>query len=202
MTFGASWVPVLTARGTGSTSSSITTGSGRGNTWTSEDRFPQCRTAWKGEYAWSISLLKTYNGQRFLSKYSIYNMKTYGLFYNISPESYPNMACTLFMQSVPSIVKICPSPPLRRSSSSKLSMASDICNWNITQAGGCICCSYQIFFNRHKLKIFMGAIETSWAHKEKRLLHDTSDIKTMCSFSPRVNLKRWHFIHKVMNIHH
>ena len=52
-------VPVWTVLGIGSTSSSTITGSGRGKTWTSEDRFPQRRTAWKGEYAWSISLLET-----------------------------------------------------------------------------------------------------------------------------------------------
>lgn len=187
MTSEACWVPVLTARGMGSTSSSITTGSGRGNTWTSEDRLPQCSTAWKGEYAWSMSLLKTYKGHRFLNTYTTRGNVVYSTIY---PQSYPNMACTLFMQSGPSVVKICPSPPLRRSNSSKLSMASDICNWNITRAGGCICC---YFPNYYLLKIFMDATESFCPHK---------DITYMCSFSPGVNWNRWQYILIFMNIDH
>lgn len=131
MKFEVGWVPVLTVRGIGSTSSSTTIGSGLGNTWTSEDRFPQCRTAWKGEYAWSISLLWTYKGvqwKRDLCKCIIHSSVQFSQL-----QSYPNRACTLFMHSGPSIVKICPSPPLIRSSSSRLSMASVICNCKYTR---------------------------------------------------------------------
>lgn len=121
----------------GSTSSSIITGSGRGNTWTSDDKFPQWRTAWKGEYAWSISLLKTVSNtrhQRFIENRNIRKTRLYFLFPPPS-ESYPNIACTLFMQSAPSTVNICPSPPLRRRSSSKLFMVSLICNCTNTATG-------------------------------------------------------------------
>lgn len=71
------------------------------------------------------------------SSVNIKNVKTNNSLYTGCAELYPNIACTLFIQSGPSTVKICPSPPLRRRSSSRLSMASDICNWNDTQAGGC-----------------------------------------------------------------
>lgn len=70
------------------------------------------------------------------SSVNIENVKMNNCLYTGCAELYPNIACTLFIQSGPSTVKICPSPPLRRRSSSRLSMASDICNWNNTQAGG------------------------------------------------------------------
>lgn len=71
------------------------------------------------------------------SSVNIENVKTNKWLNTGCEELYPNIACTLFIQSGPSTVKICPSPPLRRRSSSRLSMASDICNWNNTHAGGC-----------------------------------------------------------------
>lgn len=73
-------------------------------------------------------------------------------------QSYPNMDCTLFIQSGPSIVKICPSPPLRRRSSSKLSMASVICNCNQTRPTHCSNQTYcKNKITRHFLQILHGS---------------------------------------------
>lgn len=101
---------------------------------------------------------KTYSDQSFLSKHIKDGLISQW-------ESYPNIACTLFMQSGPSVVKICPSPPLRRSSSSKLSMASVICNCNYTGQGDAF-----VTVTCHKLKFYTDAIETSWSHHRKLLL--------------------------------
>lgn len=102
----------------------------------------------------------------------------------ISPESYPNIACTLFMQSIPSTVNICPSPPLRRSSSSKLSMASLICNCNNTKAG--------------VSNGLAGAVELLWmlkknpVHQRKALMHDKGQ-KKLCGHFCRKHMAENNF---------